>query len=87
MVNGTPYQPSPQSAGSARRLAKERAAGTACRAIPKTFPHSMMSKREIRQRIAGGKLDQLDLPTVPCGLIGLGALPDDERKSDDPVRL
>jgi aryl-alcohol dehydrogenase-like predicted oxidoreductase len=34
-------------------------------AIPKTFPHSMMSKREIRQRIAGGKLEQLELPTIP----------------------
>jgi aryl-alcohol dehydrogenase-like predicted oxidoreductase len=34
-------------------------------AIPKTFPHSLMSQREIRQRIAGGKLDQLDLPMVP----------------------
>jgi hypothetical protein len=48
-----------------RRLRRPRISAPEVSAIPKTFPHSMMSNREIRQRIAGGKVDQLDLPTVP----------------------
>jgi hypothetical protein len=34
-------------------------------AIPPVFPHRMIDHREYRQRAAGGKLYQLDLPTFP----------------------
>ncbi len=34
-------------------------------AVPPVFPYSMIDSRENRQRIAGGKLDLLDLPTTP----------------------
>jgi aryl-alcohol dehydrogenase-like predicted oxidoreductase len=34
-------------------------------AIPPVFPHRMIDHREYRQRAAGGKLDQLDLPNLP----------------------
>jgi hypothetical protein len=29
------------------------------------FPYTVVDHREYRQRMTGGKLDQLDLPTVP----------------------
>ena len=34
-------------------------------AIPAVFPHTVLNDRETRQRMAGGKLDQLDLPALP----------------------
>ena len=34
-------------------------------AVPQIFPHALLANRETRQRIAGGKLDQLDLPAIP----------------------
>ena len=34
-------------------------------AIPPVFPYTVIDHREYRQRATGGKLDQLDLPTVP----------------------
>ena len=34
-------------------------------AIPPVFPYTVIDHREYRRRAAGGKLDQLDLPTVP----------------------
>jgi aryl-alcohol dehydrogenase-like predicted oxidoreductase len=33
-------------------------------AVPLVFPHSLLSDLEYRQRIAGGKLDRLDLPAT-----------------------
>jgi hypothetical protein len=33
--------------------------------VPLAFPHSLASDVGWRQRIAGGKLDQLDLPAMP----------------------
>jgi aryl-alcohol dehydrogenase-like predicted oxidoreductase len=34
-------------------------------AIPPVFPYTLIEQREYRQRMTGGKLDQLDLPTRP----------------------
>ncbi len=34
-------------------------------AIPAIFPHTLLNNRETQQRMAGGKLDQLDLPAIP----------------------
>jgi len=34
-------------------------------AIPPVFPYTVVDHREYRHRATGGKLDQLDLPTVP----------------------
>jgi aryl-alcohol dehydrogenase-like predicted oxidoreductase len=34
-------------------------------AIPPVFPYTVVDHREYRQRAAGGKLEQLDLPSVP----------------------
>lgn len=34
-------------------------------AIPPIFPYTLLNNRENRQRMAGGKLDELDLPVLP----------------------
>jgi aryl-alcohol dehydrogenase-like predicted oxidoreductase len=34
-------------------------------AVPEIFPYSLLSNHEYRQRIAGGRLDKLDLPATP----------------------
>jgi aryl-alcohol dehydrogenase-like predicted oxidoreductase len=34
-------------------------------AVPPVFPYTLIDSREYRQRATGGKLDQLDLPTIP----------------------
>jgi len=49
-------------------------------AIPKTFPHPLMSNREIRQRDRGPQARPPRPSDGPCGLLQLSAPTDDERK-------
>jgi hypothetical protein len=49
-------------------------------AIPKTFPHPLMSNREIRQRDRGPQARPPRPSDGPSGLIQLSAPTDDERK-------